>query len=79
MGIFQRLNQERGITVVLITHEMDIAEYGTRAVQFRDGLVVADRPVRERRMAEDELAAWESLRREPDFGADPVGADAPRP
>ena len=30
MGIFQRLNQERGITVVLITHEMDIAEYGTR-------------------------------------------------
>ena len=30
MGIFQRLNQERGITVVLITHEMDIAEHGTR-------------------------------------------------
>ena len=45
MGIFQRLNQERGITVVLITHEMDIAEYGTRTVTFRDGQVVADRPV----------------------------------
>src|SRR6202030_1295529 len=49
MGIFQRLNQERGITVVLITHEMDIAEYGTRSVTFRDGLVVADRPVARRR------------------------------
>ncbi|HEX7137121.1 MAG TPA: ABC transporter ATP-binding protein, partial [Vicinamibacterales bacterium] len=37
MGIFQRLNRDRGITVVLITHELDIAEYGTRIVTFRDG------------------------------------------
>ena len=43
MDIFQRLNIERGITVVLITHELDIAEYGTRIVTFRDGQVVADR------------------------------------
>jgi len=57
MGIFQRLNQERGITVVLITHEMDIAEYGTRTVTFRDGQVVADKVVARRRMAQDELAA----------------------
>ena len=57
MGIFQRLNQERGITVVLITHEMDIAEYGTRMVTFRDGMVVADRPITRRRVAQDELAA----------------------
>ena len=57
MGLFQRLNQERGITVVLITHEMDIAEYGSRAVMFRDGLVVADRAVPRRRNAQDELAA----------------------
>jgi putative ABC transport system ATP-binding protein len=64
MGIFQHLNKERGITVVLITHEMDIAEYGTRIVQFRDGQVVTDRPVREQRMAEDELLAWDSLRAE---------------
>ena len=39
MGIFQRLNHERGITVLLITHEHDIAEYGTRIVAFRDGVV----------------------------------------
>ena len=74
MGIFQRLNQERGITVVLITHEHDIAEYGTRIAQFRDGLVVSDRPVPERRVAEDELLAWQSLRNEPDLGPDPVAA-----
>ena len=57
MGIFQRLNNERGITVVLITHEMDIAEYGTRSVTFRDGQVVADKAVPRRRAAEAELAA----------------------
>jgi putative ABC transport system ATP-binding protein len=57
MGIFQRLNQERGITVVLITHEIDIAEYGTRTVTFRDGQVVADRAVARRRIADAELAA----------------------
>jgi putative ABC transport system ATP-binding protein len=57
MGIFQRLNKERGITVILITHESDIAEYGTRMVTFRDGLVVADRAVARRRVAQEELAA----------------------
>ncbi len=57
MGIFQRLNRESGITVILITHEMDIAEYGTRLIRFRDGRVVADQQVLHRRNAEDELAA----------------------
>jgi putative ABC transport system ATP-binding protein len=57
MGIFQRLNKERGITVILITHESDIAEYGTRMVTFRDGQVVADRAVARRRVAQEELAA----------------------
>src|SRR5881227_67603 len=57
MGIFQRLNRDRGITVVLITHEHDIAEYGTRIVSFRDGIVVADAAVANRRLAREELAA----------------------
>jgi putative ABC transport system ATP-binding protein len=56
MDLFQRLNRERGITVVLITHERDIAEYGTRTVGFRDGLVVSDRATTLRRHAGDELA-----------------------
>jgi putative ABC transport system ATP-binding protein len=57
MGIFQRLNKERGITVLLITHELDIAEYGTRLIRFRDGRVVSDQAVAHRRNAVDELAA----------------------
>jgi putative ABC transport system ATP-binding protein len=57
MDIFQKLNTERGITVLLITHEQDIAEYGTRIVQFRDGLLIADRKVERRRRASEELAA----------------------
>ncbi len=57
MGIFQKLNLERGITVLVITHEHDIAEYGTRTITCRDGLIVSDHPVHQRRMAEVELAA----------------------
>jgi putative ABC transport system ATP-binding protein len=57
MGLFQRLNVERGITVLLITHEHDIAEYGTRTVAFRDGRVVADKPIARRRTADEELAS----------------------
>ena len=49
MDIFQRLNMERGITVVLITHEMDIAEHGTRFVKFRDGRIQIDQQIAKRR------------------------------
>jgi len=55
MGLFQRLNIERGITVVLITHEMDIAEHGTRFVKFRDGKIQIDQQIQNRRMASEEL------------------------
>jgi putative ABC transport system ATP-binding protein len=57
MGIFQRLNIERGITVLLITHERDIAEYGTRIVTCRDGHIMSDQVVTHRRQADEELAA----------------------
>jgi putative ABC transport system ATP-binding protein len=57
MGIFQRLNIERGITILLITHEMDIAEYGTRFIRFRDGRIQIDQKVKNRRNAAEELAA----------------------
>jgi putative ABC transport system ATP-binding protein len=69
MGIFQRLNTERGITVILITHEHDIAEYGTRLIRFRDGRVVADQQIVHRRNAADELAALPPP--EPDLIAPP--------
>jgi putative ABC transport system ATP-binding protein len=57
MDVFQKLNQERGITVLLITHERDIAEYGTRIVSFRDGHIRADEKITERRIASEEMAA----------------------
>ncbi|HVC20637.1 MAG TPA: ABC transporter ATP-binding protein [Vicinamibacterales bacterium] len=56
MEIFQRLNRERGITVLLITHEHDIAEYGERIIAFRDGRVQTDQAVVHRRLAEEELS-----------------------
>ena len=56
MDIFQRLNIERGITVLLITHEHDIAEYALRIIGFRDGKIQTDQPTAVRRLAGDELA-----------------------
>jgi putative ABC transport system ATP-binding protein len=50
MAVFQTLN-DAGKTVVLITHESDIAEFARRVVVFRDGKVVEDRPVQQRRVA----------------------------
>jgi len=55
MAVFQGLN-ERGITVVLVTHEQDIAQYTKRNVVFRDGKVLADSPVPAPRNAARELA-----------------------
>jgi putative ABC transport system ATP-binding protein len=43
MAIFQRLNRDLGITVIMITHESDIAQYAKRDIHFRDGRVVEDR------------------------------------
>jgi putative ABC transport system ATP-binding protein len=55
MEIFQRLNRERGITLVLVTHEPDIAEYATRVVVFKDGKIKKDSEVTEQRDAAAEL------------------------
>jgi ABC-type lipoprotein export system ATPase subunit len=46
MAIFQRLNREHGLTIVLVTHEADIAAYAERIVTFRDGRVVTDQRCR---------------------------------
>jgi putative ABC transport system ATP-binding protein len=49
MGLFQRLNRDQGITIVLVTHETDIAEYAKRQIHFKDGLVVSDHLTESRR------------------------------
>ena len=48
MGLLQGLNAEQRITVVLVTHESDIARYAERVIVFRDGVMVEDRPVMNR-------------------------------
>jgi putative ABC transport system ATP-binding protein len=57
MEILQRLNRERGLTIVVITHEHDIAEYGTRTIGVRDGRITADHAVAKRREAAQEMLA----------------------
>src|SRR3989442_10339563 len=51
MEIFQRLNRERNLTVVVVTHEPDIAQFSKRIIQFRDGRIHRDIPVENRRDA----------------------------
>jgi putative ABC transport system ATP-binding protein len=55
MEIFQKLNREQGITLVLVTHEPDIAEYADRVVVFKDGRIKKDYEIAERRDAAEEL------------------------
>lgn len=63
LGLFQRLNEKAGITIVLVTHEPDIAQFARRTVVVRDGEIILDQPVRQRRDAQVELAATLSQRK----------------
>jgi putative ABC transport system ATP-binding protein len=51
VGLFQRLNLERGITVVFVTHSPEIAEYTSRVIRLRDGDLVGDERVAEQQFA----------------------------
>jgi putative ABC transport system ATP-binding protein len=57
MGLFQELNT-RGKTIVMVTHEPELAVYSRRIVTLRDGELVSDRRITERRDARDDLLAW---------------------
>ena len=54
LGIFQRLN-DAGITIVMVTHENDVAQYARRIIVMRDGRIRSDTPVTQRLNAEEEL------------------------
>jgi putative ABC transport system ATP-binding protein len=58
MGLFQELN-DAGITIVMVTHELDIAAYSKRVVVMRDGQVISDAMTEDRRFAQQELAKLE--------------------
>jgi putative ABC transport system ATP-binding protein len=57
MGLFQQLN-ERGKTIIMVTHEPELAAYTRRIITLRDGELVADKRVTERRNAAEDLAQW---------------------
>lgn len=61
MAMFQELNKE-GITIILVTHEHDIADYAKRIVMLRDGVILKDEPVQHMRSAADDLAAIRNVR-----------------
>ena len=60
MGLFQELNNQ-GITIVLVTHEPDIARFTKRVVEMRDGLVVQDYEIKDRGDAKKELAEFSGV------------------
>jgi putative ABC transport system ATP-binding protein len=60
MALFQELN-DAGITIVMVTHEPDIAQYMKRIVEMRDGLIRRDVPVLDRRSAKADLAERDAL------------------
>lgn len=73
MQIFQRLNQEQGITTIFVTHDPWIARHTRRVIMLRDGLVIADREVAEPLVAGEndrpsEAAEMEGLFKEVYFG-----------
>jgi putative ABC transport system ATP-binding protein len=63
ISVFQELN-DQGITIVLVTHERDIARYARRIIEMRDGLILRDRPVENRPRAREDL---EAMRREKQY------------
>ncbi len=56
MQVFQELNESEHLTIILVTHEPDIASYGKRIITFRDGHVVRDQHVQERNVASEIIA-----------------------
>jgi len=62
MGVFQQLNVQ-GITIVMVTHELDIAQYTKRNIVMRDGLVISDTTVANRLNAEEEIRRLEAAQK----------------
>ena len=70
MGLFQELN-DSGITIVMVTHELDIASYCKRMVLMRDGSVISDTPTTHRRMADEERARLNEAERDASLDSPP--------
>ena len=60
MALFQKLNRDSGMSIVVVTHEPDIARYSNRIIRFKDGHVVSDEPVVHPQNAQQELESLSS-------------------
>jgi len=76
MDIFQKLNDEHGLTVVIVTHEPDIAQYAKRAMEFRDGKMKKDVMIQNRSIAAEVLPTLPAM--DEDLVGD-IGAESPEP
>jgi len=76
MDIFQKLNDEHGLTVVIVTHEQDIAQYAKRALEFRDGKMKKDVVIQSRSIAAEVLPTLPSV--DEDLVGD-IGTESPEP
>jgi putative ABC transport system ATP-binding protein len=79
MEILQQLNEEQGLTVILVTHEPDIAHYAKRALEFRDGKLIHDRSVENRLLARDVLPTLPRIEMELESSAGTTPDKTPRP
>jgi putative ABC transport system ATP-binding protein len=77
MDIFQKLNSEVGLTVVIVTHEPDIAQYAKRAMEFRDGKMKKDVLIQNRSIAEQVLPTLPAI--DEDLVGSIVAVDIPHP
>lgn len=76
MDIFQRLNEEHELTVVIVTHEPDIAQYAKRALEFRDGKMKKDVMIQNRSIAAEVLPTLPAMDEDLVGG---IGAEEPQP
>ena len=79
MEIFQRLNRERGMTLILVTHEPDIADYADRVVVFKDGKIKSDYRIESPRNAAEELKRLPAVEFDDDDDDEPVSDLAQEP
>ena len=66
MALFQKLNRDSGMSIIVVTHEPDIASYSNRIIRFKDGHLVSDERVAEPRDAQSELETLPAEEPEPE-------------
>jgi putative ABC transport system ATP-binding protein len=76
IGLFQALNRQRGVTIVYVTHERDIAQHAKRIVQVRDGRIISDIMNEDPLNADDELRRLQGSHVPPQLATTQTGAGA---